>query len=109
MALIGIFGLSSFVLFVVLSFFLGIVLLAIFWKNMLEFQLLALRELFANFSYVIAAFLLMVPGVLSSFLATCILIFALVFRRKKVVKNRYEGAEYEEEIIDVEIVEDKKR
>ena len=109
MAFIFIFGLSSFVLFVVLSFFLGIVLLAIFWKNMLEFQLLALRELFANFSYVIAAFLLMVPGVLSSFLAICILIFALVFRRKKVVKNRYEDTEYEEEIIDVEIVEDKKR
>lgn len=114
-----VFGLSSFLILVILSLFIGIFLLAIFWKNMLEFRLLALGELFSNFSYVIAAFLFIVPGVLSTFLATCILIFALVFRKKGQEKgfyksyrqenNFYKSKDYDEEIIDVEIVEDSKR
>lgn len=114
-----VFGLSSFLILVILSLFIGIFLLAIFWKNMLEFRLLALGELFSNFSYVISAFLFIVPGVLSTFLATCILIFALVFRKKKDEKsfyksyrqenNFYKSKDYDEEIIDVEIVEDSKR
>lgn len=114
-----VFGLSSFLILVILSLFIGIFLLAIFWKNMLEFRLLALGELFSNFSYVISAFLFIVPGVLSTFLATCILIFALVFRKKGQEKgfyksyrqenNFYKSKDYDEEIIDVEIVEDSKR
>lgn len=104
-----VFGLSTFLILVILSIFVGILLLAIFWKNMLEFQLLAPRELFANFSYVIAAFLFIVPGILSTFFAVCILVFALVFRNKKQENNFYESKDYDDEIIDVEIIEDSKR
>lgn len=111
------FGFGNFLIFLLVSVLIGVVLLGVFWKNMLEFQILAPKEMFAQFAYVIAAFLFIIPGILSSSFALFILVFALVFQGRK--KPKSEEAEFEvnegnfkqkdyEEIIDVEIIEDKR-
>lgn len=105
------FGFGNFLIFLLLSVLIGIILLAIFWKNMLEFQFLAPKEMFAQFAYVICAFLFLIPGILSSVLGFLILIFALIFRGKKTKAQNFKNEnsrQYDEEFIDVEIIEDRK-
>lgn len=54
----------------------GAVLLGIFWKNMLEFQMGGLKDMLTQFSFVIAGFLLVFPGIITSVLG--FLYFSLV-------------------------------
>lgn len=101
------FGFGNFLLFLLLSMLAGVALLALFWKNMLEFQMGSFKNMLTQFSFVIAGFLLLVPGVLSSLLGICVLVFALVFEstlKRKTPRNQNEN----EEIIDVEIIEDRR-
>ncbi len=104
------FGFGEFCFFLMFSMVGGVVLLAIFWKNMLDFRITTPKEMFMQFAFVIAGFLLIIPGVLSSVFGVLTLIFGLVITLKRPTfdksrpKQRYEN----EEIIDVEIIEDKK-
>lgn len=104
------FGFGNFCFFLLFSMVGGVVLLALFWKNMLEFRISTPKEMFTQFAFVIAGFLLIIPGVLSSILGILTLIFGLVFclKRpnfdKKHSKHNYD----DEEIIDVEIIEEKR-
>ena len=83
----------------------GVILLAIFWKNLLEFKLLSPKDMLMQFGFIICGFLFIIPGVLSSILAFFILIFCLVFRGKK--PKPFKEEKYKnEEIIDVEIIKD---
>ncbi|TKX29014.1 integral memnbrane protein [Campylobacter sp. MIT 12-5580] len=110
------FGFGNFLIFLLASVIVGVILLAVFWKNMLEFQLLRPKEMLAQFAYIIAAFLFIVPGVLSSCIAFFILIFALIFKGKKRQKQAFanfsreekpsKSKVYDEEIIDVEIIKE---
>lgn len=104
---IALFGFGKFVLFLIICMLFGVVILAIFWKNVLEFRIGTAREMFANFAFVIAGFLLVCPGVLSSIFGAFVLIFGLVFNAGKRQKNNFKTDE-NSEIIDVEIIEDKK-
>lgn len=126
-----VFGFGNFLILLLASVALGVIVLGVFWKNMLEFQLLSPRQMLAQFGFVIAAFLLIIPGVLSSFLGVLILIFCLYMRvRAKRQQREFQRAffddtyqqnsnfnenksqkfrrkKYEdEEIIDVEIIKD---
>ncbi len=96
------FGLGNFLIFVLLSVIFGVVLLVIFWNNMLEFQVRDFKNMFRQFSFVISGFLLIFPGILTSLLALVILSFTLFAKTKE---NRRKNSE---EIIDVEIIEDRK-
>lgn len=100
------FGFGNFFLFLMLSMLGGIILLAIFWKNVLAFEITTLKEMFMHFAFVIAGFLLIIPGVLSSILGVLTLIFALIIsiKRPKYAPKR----QNDEEIIDVEIIEERK-
>lgn len=110
------FGFGNFLILLLISVIVGVILLAVFWKNMLEFQLLRPKEMLAQFAYIIAAFLFIVPGVLSSFLAFFILLFALVFKGKKTQDQSFasfskeqkhaQNSTKDEEIIDVEIIKE---
>ncbi|TQR60553.1 FxsA family protein [Campylobacter troglodytis] len=123
------FGFGNFIIFLLLSMLLGAILLGIFWKNMLEFRLSSPLEMLKNFALVIAGFLLVIPGVLSSIFALFILLFGLIFGQKSsknfnessnFTQNSYkEGSSYQgfnsqknsnldSEIIDVEIIETKR-
>lgn len=100
------FGVGNFLAFLLLSMVLGAVLLAIFWKNMLEFQVLSPKQMLMQFSFVICAFLLIIPGVLSSVFGFLVLIFGFALNARR--KKKTGGKRAEEEIIDVEIIEDRK-
>ena len=126
------FGFGKFVLFLFASAILGAALLGLFWKNMLAFKISTPLEMLKNFAFVIAGFLLAVPGVLSSICGLCVLVFGLVFTlgRKSANSANFDGnsqnfnansANFSEnsrnfnenshpnsEIIDVEIIETKK-
>ncbi|MCW1360543.1 FxsA family protein [Campylobacter jejuni] len=104
------FGFSNFLLFMLFSMIIGVILLAIFWKNMLDFQVLSVKEMLKQFSFVIAAFLLIVPGVLSSIFGFLVFLFALFFSTSKKSKEYFSHKfnHKDEEIIDVEIIEERK-
>lgn len=99
------FGFGNFLIFILMSVIFGVIILGIFWNNMLEFQVSDFKDMLKQFSFVVAGFLLIFPGVLTSFSGILVLIFALIIKIKpiKVKKNKDN-----EEIIDVEIIEDKK-
>lgn len=103
---VALFGFGTFFIFLLCSMLGGAVLLAIFWRNVLEFRVSSPSEMLSNFAFVIAGFLLVIPGVLSTICALFVLIFALVFgvRREKFTPRNDESGE----IIDVEIIEDRK-
>ncbi|TQR31942.1 integral memnbrane protein [Campylobacter sp. MIT 99-7217] len=113
-AFIYAFGFGNFLIFLLISVALGMILLAIFWKNMLEFQILSPKEMFAQFGFIICAFLFIIPGVLSSFVAFLILLFCLILKFKPQQKEAFKAnntsnsqQKYkDEEIIDVEIIKD---
>lgn len=102
---ISVFGLGDFLIFILMSVVFGVILLVIFWNNMLEFQFGDFKSMLRQFSFVIAGFLLIFPGILTSILGVLVLIFALIFRIKLVGPKQNSDSE---EIIDVEIIEDKK-
>lgn len=122
------FDFGNFVIFLLLSMLLGAVLLGIFWKNMLEFRLSTPLEMLKNFAFVIAGFLLAIPGVLSSICGLFVLVFGLVFGGKNSLNSRNFGSNSNKfsensanfgensrsnshldgEIIDVEIIETKR-
>lgn len=118
------FGFGNFIIFLLLSMLLGAILLGIFWRNMLEFRLSTPLEMLKNFAFVIAGFLLALPGVLSSICGLFVLIFGLVFGGKNSMNSRKfssnssnfkensanfsQNSSTNSEIIDVEIIEVKK-
>lgn len=76
-------------------------------------QMADFGAIFGSFGFVFAGFLLMVPGILCDILALCVLIFS-VFLGSKSQENRnwrYTKHSYtnnaDEEIIDVEIIEER--
>ncbi|MBS4275065.1 integral memnbrane protein [Campylobacter vulpis] len=103
------FGFGNFLIFMLLSMIAGVVLLALFWRNMLSFQMGGFKDTLKQFAFVIAGFLFLIPGVLSSVFGILVLVFGLVFQAK-VQANFYkkEPKKHSEEIIDVEIIEDRK-
>ncbi|KAA6225371.1 MULTISPECIES: integral memnbrane protein [unclassified Campylobacter] len=108
---IYVFGVGNFVVFIMASMLLGVILLIIFWKNMLEFQLSGVKNMITQFSFVIAGFLLVFPGVLTSFFGFLILIVALFFQfftKTRYRRTQRQNMQGNEEIIDVEIIEDGK-
>ncbi len=124
------FGFGNFIIFLLLSMLLGGILLGIFWRNMLEFRLSTPLEMLKNFAFVIAGFLLALPGVLSSICGLFVLIFGLVFGKNSINSRKFgsnsanfnenshkfkensanfsQNSSTKSEIIDVEIIEVKK-
>lgn len=98
------FGLGNFLIFILMSVIFGVVLLVIFWNNMLEFQVRDFKSMLKQFSFVIAGFLLIFPGILTSIFGLMVLIFGLVLKTKPRKSRKANN----EEIIDVEIIEDTK-
>ena len=102
------FGFGDFLVFILFSMLFGIVLLGIFWKNILEFQIVDFKSMIKQFSFVIAGFLLVFPGVLSSIAGFFIFLFGLFFSLSKKVEFKNFNKKDDEDIIDVEVIEDKK-
>ncbi|MDL0101873.1 MULTISPECIES: integral memnbrane protein [Campylobacter] len=102
------FGFGNFLIFMLLSMIAGVVLLALFWKNMLNFQMGGLKDTLKQFAFVIAGFLFLIPGVLSSVFGILVLIFGLIFGVKAQTNFYKKEQKHNEEIIDVEIIEDRK-
>lgn len=111
---IAFFGFLNFFMIVCFSMILGIIILTKSWVNISSMKnALNIKNLFSDFAFVIAGFLLAVPGILSSFLGFLLLVFVLVlklFSAKKTRQNQENMQDYnnEEEIIDVEIIEEKR-
>ena len=104
-----IFGFGNFLIFMLLSMIAGVVLLALFWRNMLNFQMGNLKDTLKQFAFVIAGFLFLIPGVLSSVFGILVLVFGLVFQTGVQTNfHKKEKKENAEEIIDVEVIEDRK-
>lgn len=99
------FGFGNFLLFLFGSMLIGVVLLAIFWRNMLEFRLCSPLEMLKNFAFVISGFLFLVPGLLSSVCGLFVLVFG--FSRQNAGKFT-QSSRQNDEIIDVEIIDEKK-
>ncbi|EPV5854570.1 integral memnbrane protein [Campylobacter jejuni] len=106
-----VFDFGNFLFFILLSMLFGVVLLAISWKNMVEFRILDFKSMLSQFSLVIAGFLFIFPGVITSVLGLMVLLFSMVFKinlkSRSSFKNNSKDQNYEE-IIDVEIIEDRK-
>lgn len=104
------FGFGNFLIFILLSMLFGAVLLGIFWKNMLEFRMSGFKDMLTQFSFVIAGFLFIFPGIITSIFGFLVFCFGLIFGFKKTKnESRYKQDKYHsEEIIDVEIIEEKK-
>ncbi|EAH6235772.1 integral memnbrane protein [Campylobacter upsaliensis] len=102
------FGFGNFLIFMLLSMIAGVVLLALFWKNMLNFQMGGLKDTLKQFAFVIAGFLFLIPGVLSSVFGILVLIFGLIFGVKAQTNFYKKEQKHNEEIIDVEIIEERK-
>ncbi|MBW1509102.1 integral memnbrane protein, partial [Campylobacter jejuni] len=105
------FGFGNFLFFILLSMIFGAVLLGIFWKNMLEFQMGGLKDMLTQFSFVIAGFLLVFPGIITSVFGIFVFFFGIALKLMTKSKYQYTKQEYQnsnEEIIDVEIIEDRK-
>ncbi|HHP0358759.1 TPA: FxsA family membrane protein [Campylobacter jejuni] len=105
------FGFGNFLFFILLSMIFGVVLLGVFWKNMLEFQMGGLKDMLTQFSFVIAGFLFVVPGIITSVFGIFVFFFGIALKIMTKSKYQYTKQEYQnsnEEIIDVEIIEDRK-
>ncbi|EAL5962545.1 integral memnbrane protein [Campylobacter jejuni] len=105
------FGFGNFLFFILLSMIFGVVLLGVFWKNILEFQMGDLKDMLTQFSFVIAGFLLVFPGIITSVFGIFVFLFGIAL--KIMTKSKYQYTKQErqnsnEEIIDVEIIEDRK-
>ncbi|MBK1971726.1 integral memnbrane protein [Campylobacter sp. TTU-622] len=108
---IVVFGLGNFLAFVLISMVCGIVILGIFWKNLLEFHIDSFKNMFIQFSFVISGFLLIFPGILSSILGILIFIFGILLKistNTNSFKANTKQNSCNDDIIDVEIIEDNK-
>ncbi|AJC90662.1 FxsA family protein [Campylobacter subantarcticus] len=106
------FGFLNFFMIVFASMFLGAMFLAKTWTNLITMQnthtnLFGMIKLF---SLTIVGILLLIPGILSSFLGILLLFFMAVlkiFTHKK--SQKHQTPNNEEEIIDVEIIQEHKK
>ncbi|EAI1832896.1 integral memnbrane protein [Campylobacter coli] len=104
------FGFGNFLFFILLSMIFGAVLLGIFWKNMLEFRISGFKDMLTQFAFVMAAFLLIFPGIVTSIFGFFVLCFGLIFNfaKPRYKRNYRQNNTSDEEIIDVEIIEERK-
>ncbi|EAI5337620.1 FxsA family protein [Campylobacter coli] len=104
------FGLGNFLIFILASMIFGVILLGIFWKNMLEFRISGFKDMLTQFAFVMAAFLLIFPGIVTSIFGFFVLCFGLIFNfaKPRYKRNYRQNNTSDEEIIDVEIMEERK-
>ncbi|HEH4546617.1 TPA: integral memnbrane protein [Campylobacter coli] len=104
------FGLGNFLIFILASMIFGVILLGIFWKNMLEFRISDFKDMLTQFAFVMAAFLLIFPGIVTSIFGFFVLCFGLIFNfaKPRYKRNYRQNNTSDEEIIDVEIIEERK-
>lgn len=104
------FGLGNFLIFVLASMIFGVILLGIFWKNMLEFRISGFKDMLTQFAFVMAAFLFIFPGIVTSIFGFFVLCFGLIFNfaKPRYKRNYRQNNTSDEEIIDVEIIEERK-
>lgn len=104
------FGLGKFLIFILASMIFGVILLGIFWKNMLEFRISGFKDMLTQFAFVMAAFLLIFPGIVTSIFGFFVLCFGLIFNfaKPRYKRNYRQNNTSDEEIIDVEIIEERK-
>ncbi|MFK0303143.1 integral memnbrane protein [Campylobacter coli] len=104
------FGLGNFLIFILASMIFGVILLGIFWKNMLEFRISGFKDMLTQFAFVMAAFLFIFPGIVTSIFGFFVLCFGLIFNfaKPRYKRNYRKNNTSDEEIIDVEIIEERK-
>ena len=104
------FGLGNFLIFILASMIFGVILLGIFWKNMLEFRISGFKDMLTQFAFVMAAFLFILPGIVTSIFGFFVLCFGLIFNfaKPRYKRNYRQNNTSDEEIIDVEIIEERK-
>ncbi|EAK6780088.1 integral memnbrane protein [Campylobacter coli] len=104
------FGLGNFLIFILASMIFGVILLGIFWKNMLEFRISGFKDMLTQFAFVTAAFLFIFPGIVTSIFGFFVLCFGLIFNfaKPRYKRNYRQNNTSDEEIIDVEIIEERK-
>ena len=104
------FGLRNFLIFILASMIFGVILLGIFWKNMLEFRISGFKDMLTQFAFVMAAFLFIFPGIVTSIFGFFVLCFGLIFNfaKPRYKRNYRQNNTSDEEIIDVEIIEERK-
>ncbi|HID0153859.1 TPA: integral memnbrane protein [Campylobacter coli] len=104
------FGLGNFLIFILVSMIFGVILLGIFWKNMLEFRISGFKDMLTQFAFVMAAFLFIFPGIVTSIFGFFVLCFGLIFNfaKPRYKRNYRQNNTSDEEIIDVEIIEERK-
>ncbi|EAH4809176.1 integral memnbrane protein [Campylobacter coli] len=104
------FGLGNFLIFILASMIFGVILLGIFWKNMLEFRISGFKDMLTQFAFIMAAFLFIFPGIVTSIFGFFVLCFGLIFNfaKPRYKRNYRQNNTSDEEIIDVEIIEERK-
>ncbi|EHR2020597.1 integral memnbrane protein [Campylobacter coli] len=104
------FGLGNFLIFILASMIFGVILIGIFWKNMLEFRISGFKDMLTQFAFVMAAFLFIFPGIVTSIFGFFVLCFGLIFNfaKPRYKRNYRQNNTSDEEIIDVEIIEERK-
>ncbi|EGH0229963.1 integral memnbrane protein [Campylobacter coli] len=104
------FGLGNFLIFILASMIFGVILLGIFWKNMLEFRISGFKDMLTQFAFVMAAFLFIFPGIVTSIFGFFVLCFGLIFNfaKPRYKRNYRQNNTSDEEIIDVEVIEERK-
>ncbi|EAK0949903.1 FxsA family protein [Campylobacter lari] len=105
------FGFLNFFMIVFTSMFLGAMFLAKTWTNLITMQntntnLFGMIKLF---SLTIVGILLLIPGILSTFLGILLLFFMMVLKLFTKQKRKYHQTNNKEEIIDVEIIQEHKK
>ncbi|EAJ0333233.1 FxsA family protein [Campylobacter lari] len=105
------FGFLNFFMIVFASMFLGAMFLAKTWTNLITMQntntnLFGMIKLF---SLTIVGILLLIPGILSTFLGILLLFFMMVLKLFTKQKKKNHQTNNEEEIIDVEIIQEHKK
>ncbi|WP_187153115.1 FxsA family protein [Campylobacter volucris] len=109
---IACFGFLNFFMIVFASMFLGAIFLAKTWTNLITMQNTNTNffGMIKLFSLTIVGILLLIPGILSTFLGVLLLFFIIIL---KLFANQKEKTSYsksnEDEIIDVEIIGDNKK
>ncbi|MEE6534240.1 integral memnbrane protein, partial [Campylobacter coli] len=100
----------NFLIFILASMIFGVILLGIFWKNMLEFRISGFKDMLTQFAFVMAAFLFIFPGIVTSIFGFFVLCFGLIFNfaKPRYKRNYRQNNTSDEEIIDVEIIEERK-
>ncbi|MCR6574922.1 FxsA family protein [Campylobacter insulaenigrae] len=105
------FGFLNFFMIVFAGMFLGAIFLTKTWTDLITMQNTNTNffDMIKLFSLTIVGILLLIPGILSTFLAILLLLFILIvkffYKQKKHTRNN----SHEDEIIDVEIIGDDKK